>query len=149
MIKIWMIKIWTFKNEVQPEFRNHKIYNQFQIEQEIALFSKPEFDFFMCVALEYIHQWRVVLLSPGSNYTNIKEQGTISCDVLLWTPIHEQTIVGRPAKSYIHQLCMDTRCSLDDIPRLMAEMEEWRKGESREAVCWLVGWLYLMAYQSL
>ena len=29
-------------------------------------------------------------------------------DVLLWTPTHGRVIIGRPGKTYLHQLCMNT-----------------------------------------
>ena len=36
--------------------------------------------------------------------------------VLLWTPTHGRANVGRPAKTYLHQLCADTGCSLEELP---------------------------------
>ena len=47
-------------------------------------------------------------------------------DVLLWTSTHEHTSVGRPAKTYIHQLCADTACSLENLPEVMGNMDGWR-----------------------
>ena len=46
-------------------------------------------------------------------------------DVLLWTHTHGHTSVGRPAKTYIHQLCADTGCHLEDLPREMANRDGW------------------------
>ena len=37
-------------------------------------------------------------------------------DVLLWTPAYGQAKVGRPAWTYIQQLCEDTGCSPEDLP---------------------------------
>ena len=37
-------------------------------------------------------------------------------DILLWTASHEWAKVGRPARTYIQQLCADTRWNLEDIP---------------------------------
>ncbi len=34
-------------------------------------------------------------------------------DVLLWTPSHGQAKAGRPARTYIQQLCVDMGCSSD------------------------------------
>ena len=48
-------------------------------------------------------------------------------DVLLWTPSHERTNVGQPTKTYIHQLCRDTRCHLEDLPRVMTNKDRWKK----------------------
>ena len=48
-------------------------------------------------------------------------------DVLLWTPTHGYPSVGRPAKTYIHQLCEDTDCHLEDLPHAMADRDGWRE----------------------
>ena len=37
-------------------------------------------------------------------------------DVLLWTPTYGQAKSGRPARTYIRQLCEDTGCSPEDLP---------------------------------
>ena len=44
-------------------------------------------------------------------------------DVLLWTPSHGQAKAGRPARTYIQQLCADTRCSPEDLPEAMDDRE--------------------------
>ena len=36
-------------------------------------------------------------------------------DVLLWTPSHGCVKAGRPARTYIQQLCADTGCSPEDL----------------------------------
>ena len=38
-------------------------------------------------------------------------------DVLLWTPTHGRAKAGRPARTYIQQLCEDTGCWPEDLPR--------------------------------
>ena len=48
-------------------------------------------------------------------------------DVLLWTPTHSRAKVGRPARTYIQQLCEDTGCCPEDLPRAMNDREEWRE----------------------
>ena len=48
-------------------------------------------------------------------------------DELLWTPSHGRAKVGRPARTYIQQLCADTECSLKDPPEAIDEREEWRE----------------------
>ena len=40
-------------------------------------------------------------------------------DVLLWTPTHGRAKAGRPAQTYIQQLCEDTGCCPEDLPRAM------------------------------
>ena len=51
-------------------------------------------------------------------------------DVLLWTPTHGRAKAGRPARTYIQQLCEDTGCCPEDLPRAMNDREEWRERES-------------------
>ena len=46
-------------------------------------------------------------------------------DVLLWTPTHGRAKAGRPARTYIQQLCEDTGCCPEDLPRAMNDREEW------------------------
>ena len=48
-------------------------------------------------------------------------------DVLLWTPTYVQAKAGRPARTYIHQLCEDTGCSPEDLPELMKDREKWQE----------------------
>ena len=48
-------------------------------------------------------------------------------DVLLWTPTHGHAKAGRPARTYIQQLCEDTGCCPEDLPRAMNDWEEWRE----------------------
>ena len=40
-------------------------------------------------------------------------------DVLLWTPTYGQARAGRPARTYIQQLCENTGCSPEDLPEAM------------------------------
>ena len=48
-------------------------------------------------------------------------------DVLLWTPTHGRAKAGWPARTYIQQLCEDTGCCPEDLPRPMNDREEWRE----------------------
>ena len=45
-------------------------------------------------------------------------------DVLLWTPTYGQAKTGRPARTYIQQLCEDNP---EDLPKAMNDREEWRE----------------------
>ena len=47
-------------------------------------------------------------------------------DVLLWTPTHGREKAGRPAWTYIQQLCEDTGCCPKDLPEAMNDREKWR-----------------------
>ena len=48
-------------------------------------------------------------------------------DVLLWTPTYGRAKAGRPARTYIQQLCEDTGCCPEDLPEGMNDMEKWRE----------------------
>ena len=48
-------------------------------------------------------------------------------DVLLWTPKYGCARVGRPARTYIQQLCEDTGCNPEDLPEAMNDREKWRE----------------------
>ena len=47
--------------------------------------------------------------------------------ILQWTPSSERAKVGRPARTYIQQLCADTGCRLDDLPGTMDDRDELRE----------------------
>ena len=48
-------------------------------------------------------------------------------DVLLWTPTYGRAKAGRPARTYIQQLCEDTGCSPKDLSEAMNNREKWRE----------------------
>ena len=48
-------------------------------------------------------------------------------DVLLWTPTYGCAKAGRPARTYIQQLCVDTGCNPEDLPEAMNDREKWRE----------------------
>ena len=54
--------------------------------------------------------------------------------VLRWTSTLGHTSVGWPAKTYIHQLCVDSRCRLEDLPRAMTDRDWWRDREAKKYV---------------
>ena len=48
-----------------------------------------------------------------------RSRDELKSDVLLWTPSHGRAKAGRPARTYIQQLCVDTGCSPEDLPEAM------------------------------
>ena len=48
-------------------------------------------------------------------------------DVLLWTPAYGQGKAGRPAGTYIQQLCKNPGCNSQDLPKAMNDREKWRE----------------------
>ena len=66
-------------------------------------------------------------------------------DVLLWIPTHGRAKAGRPARTYIQQLCEDTGCCSEDLPRAMNDREEWwervRDIRAASTIWWWWWWL--------
>ena len=56
-----------------------------------------------------------------------RSRDELTSDVLLWTPTHGRAKVGRPAITYIQQLCEDTGCCQEDLPEAMNDREKWRE----------------------
>ena len=44
-------------------------------------------------------------------------------NILQWTSAHGHTSVDQPAKPYIHQFCVDTRCCLEDLLRAITNWD--------------------------
>ena len=55
-----------------------------------------------------------------------RSKDELTSDVLLWTPTYGRAKAGRPARTYIQQLCEDTGCSPEDLPEAMNDREKWR-----------------------
>ena len=70
-------------------------------------------------------------------------------DVLLWIPTHGRAKAGRPARTYIQQLCEDTGCCPEDLPRAMNDREEWRERvrdiRAASTIWWW--WWYIYIYR--
>ena len=68
-------------------------------------------------------------------------------DVLLWTPTHGHAKAGRPARTYIQQLCENTRCCSENLPRAMNDREEWRERvrdiRATSAIWWWWWWNHI------
>ena len=56
-----------------------------------------------------------------------KSRDELISDVLLWTPTYGPAKAGRPARTYIQQLCEDTGCSSEDLPEAMNDRAKWRE----------------------
>ena len=56
----------------------------------------------------------------------VKSRDELISDVLLRTPTYGQAKTGRPARTYIQQLCEDTGCSPEDLLEAMNSREKWR-----------------------
>ena len=56
-----------------------------------------------------------------------RSKDEIISDVLLWTPAYGQSKAGRPARTFIQQLCDDMGCNPEDLPKVMNDRETWRE----------------------
>ena len=61
----------------------------------------------------------------AGHYWRSKDE--IVSDVLLWIPAYGQSKAGRPARTYIQQLCDDTGCNPEDLLEAMDDWETWRE----------------------
>ena len=59
--------------------------------------------------------------------------------ILLWTLSHWCASVGWQTRTYLHKLCTNTVCSLEDLQGVMDERDEWWERESGKSV--LAAWL--------
>ena len=57
----------------------------------------------------------------------LRSSDKLISDVLLWTPTYGRAKAGRPAQTYIQQLCEDTGYSPEYLPEVMNDREKWRE----------------------
>ena len=69
-------------------------------------------------------------------------------DVLLWTPTYGRVKAGRPARTYIQQLCEDTGYNPEDLPEAMNDREKWRERvrdiRAASTTWWWWWWWYIL-----
>ena len=75
--------------------------------------------------------WKLSLLFLCMKGLKITSQGQyISFPLLICVVqiiLNKWFLAGRPARTYIQQLCEDTGCCPEDLPRVMNDREEWRE----------------------
>ena len=79
-----------------------------------------------------------------------RSRDELICDVLLWTLTHSRAKAGRPARTYIQQLCGDTGCCPEDLPEEMNYREKWRERVRDIRVTsttWWWWWWWWMKYE--
>ena len=77
-----------------------------------------------------------------------RSKDEIVSDVLLWTPAYGQSKAGRPARTFIQQLCDDTGCNPEDLPKAMNDRETWRERvrDIRTSRTWWYIYTYIYIY---
>ena len=93
---------------------------------------------------------------PSRKLSNLDEPDTqdtagdeLISDVLVWTPTYGRAKAGRPARTYIQQLCEDTGCSPEDLPEAMNDREKWweRVRDIRASgTTWWWWWWYMYTF---
>ena len=69
-------------------------------------------------------------------------------DVILWTLTYGRAKAGRPARTYIQQLCEDTGCCPEDLPEAMNDTEKWQervRDIRATSTTWWWWWWYIYA----
>ena len=68
-------------------------------------------------------------------------------NVFLLTLTQGCSSVGWPVRIYMHLLCVDTGCNLEDMPRVMDDMDRWWARELHEINTtwwwWWWWWIYI------
>ena len=77
-----------------------------------------------------------------------RSKSKLISDVLLWTPSHRRARVGRLTRTYLQQLCTDTGCSMEDLPRTMDNWGKWWE-RVKEIYASLIPWWWWHRYNIL
>ena len=102
-----------------------------QFLKHFSCVSKSNYSY--CISILGYQNWIELLLIDSNNNKNIyaghcrRSRDELISDVLLWTPTYGWTKAGRPAWTYIQQLCEDTGCSPEHLPEVMNDREKWRE----------------------
>ena len=81
--------------------------------------------------------------------TLLEEQGRAHKRCTPMDPTYGRAKAGRPARTYIQQLCEDTGCSPEDLPEAMNDREKWWERIRDIRACsttwwWWWWWLLLL-----
>ena len=74
-----------------------------------------------------------------------RSKGELISDVPRWTPAYGQAKAGRSARTYIQQVCEDTGCSPENLPKTMNDREKWRervRDIRASSATWWLWWDY-------
>ena len=97
------------------------------------------------LSLSFFFFWNFLII-----YILWRSRDELIRDVLLWTPTHGRAKAGRSARTYIQQLCEDTGCCPEDLPRAMNDREEWRervRDIRATSATWWWWWWYIGTFQ--
>ena len=130
------IELLVFKQISSNSFKNKITYKLFTYQEYVYPFKCVEINDWCYHAG---HCWR--------------SRDELISDVLLWTPTHGRAKAGRPARTYIQQLCEDMGCCPEDLPRAMNYREEWRERvrdiRATSAIWWWWWWCYIAILETI
>ena len=69
-----------------------------------------------------------------------RSRDVLISDVLLWTPTYGRAKAGRPARTYMQQLCENTGCSCDGLPEAVNDREQWQERVRDIRTCITAWW---------
>ena len=105
----------------------------------------------LCIQNEYIPSMKQQLyghLPPISKFIQVgqtrhaghywRNKDKLITNIHLWTPTHGHASVGQLAKIYLHQLCVDTGYSLENLMGAKDDGDGWRERSSGKSM--LAGW---------
>ena len=78
-----------------------------------------------------------------------RSRNELISDVLLWTPTYGRAKAGRPARTYIQQVCEDTGCSPEDLTEAMNDREKLRervRDIRASGTTWWWWWLFRITW---
>ena len=121
---VWSAFSWIF-HSMCPSLIGSKYEYKFYINEILILFFSG-ISLYTCSESIYL-KLRKCISYISSSVLHVWSRDELIRDVLLWTPTHGRAKAGRPARTYIQQLCEDTGCCPEDLPRAMNDREEWRE----------------------
>ena len=77
------------------------------------------------------HTFQVIRTKRGEHCWKIMNE--VISDIFIWILIHKLVSIDQRAKICTHQLCVDTRCCLEDLPAAMDDRNRWW---GRETTWW-------------
>ena len=122
---------------------------QIEFSQQLQIFNRSDLTHIYLIQLQEISftkqiaafffslKWETSMSYWQSYIINVQR------NVLLWTPKHGHASIGRPHKTYLHQLCEDTGCSAEELPKVMEDREGRRN--RRESHPCTHGWWMMMS----
>ena len=78
-----------------------------------------------------IHKTLFPSIGDGRKATKWSGFIKLNQQIYKWTPTHGHISICWPVKTYIHHLCADTGCRLDDLLKVMAVGDGWRERVKR------------------